>query len=205
MHLTIFNGSPRRKRSNSSILTDWFVEGFIEDSSNKVQVLYLAGTLDFLKHLEAFAYSENIIIIFPLYTDSMPAIVKKFLENVFTYPGLAGKHVGFIVQSGFPESIHSSFVKRYLDKFAERMHWKYKGTVVKGGVEGIQIMPPALTGKLHRRFHRLGKYYADNRIFDPKVVNDLAKPYRLSPGKHFMFRLIRAVGFSNYYLNKKLK
>ena len=38
--------------------------------------------------------------------------------------------VGFVVQSGFPEGLHSRYVERYLEKLAARLGSPYLGTIV---------------------------------------------------------------------------
>ena len=42
MILTIFNGSPKALKSNTKVILDWFLKGFTEDLSNKVETYYLA-------------------------------------------------------------------------------------------------------------------------------------------------------------------
>jgi len=57
-----------------------------------------------------------------------------------------------------------------LKKLARRLHAPYLGTVVKGGVEGIQIKPPLLNRSLRRDFVRLGRRFGETGAFDPQIV-----------------------------------
>jgi hypothetical protein len=182
-----------------------FAEGFLQYSSNQIRVHYLAESSKIENHVEAFHQSEYVVIIFPLYTDAMPAIVKRFLENIYLLSSNPGKNVGFIIQSGFPEAYHSFFVKKYLEKLTLRLQWQSAGTVIKGGVEGIQIMPFFMTRKLFRNFYFLGKYYAHHGCFSDKIVEKLGKPVKFSYTGRAMFRFMQLAGFSNFYWNKKLK
>ena len=50
------------------------------------------------------------------------------------------KSLVFIVQSGFPEAIHSVCIEKYLKKFTSKLNCTYLGTVIKGGVEEIQVI-----------------------------------------------------------------
>ena len=98
------------------------------------------------EHVQAFAEAECAWIGFPLYTDSMPAVVKHFIEALEPLVGRRDNPpIGFLVQSGFPEGLHSRYVERYLEKLAARLGSPYLGTIVKGNGEGVRIMPPQAT------------------------------------------------------------
>jgi len=52
----------------------------------------------------------------------MPGIVKVFIESLEPLCSREGNpDVGFIVQSGFPEAIHSRYVEKYLEKPSLRL------------------------------------------------------------------------------------
>lgn len=72
MQLTIFNGSPRFKNSNSKILTDCFIKGFNSVDKEEITIHYLSTISKTDENCQTFLNAENVIIIFPLYTDSMP-------------------------------------------------------------------------------------------------------------------------------------
>lgn len=205
MKLTIFNGSPRNKKSNSKILMEHFLEGYHKVSPNEVPVYFLANVAKIDEHVKAFEQAETVILIFPLYCDSMPGLVKEFFERVSLMENTRDKKVGFVVQSGFPESIHSTFVEHYLQKLAKRQKWEYIGTVIKGGVEGIQVMPPMMTKKLFGCFNGLGEYFGKNGYFDPEIVESLKKPYKLSKSRLLFFRFGELFGLTNFYWNSNLK
>ena len=99
--------------------------------------------------------------------------------------------IGFIVQSGFPESAHSRYVARYLEKLAERLGCVCKGIVVRGGVEGIQGQPALMTRKLFKSFYQLGKFFGHTRKFDDEIVRRLAKPEKLNK---FRLSLLQYMG-----------
>jgi hypothetical protein len=204
MQLAIFNGSPRKAKSNSTLLINHFLNGYYGTDTHYTHIHYLATTSDTEKHIEVFKKADTLIVIFPLYTDAMPGQVKLFFENIALINS-KGKKVGFIVQSGFPESYHSIFVKRYLDKLASKLEWDYLGTVIKGGVEGIQIMPKSMTGKLFLQFNNLGKYFCETGKFNPIIVGQLATPYRMSFVRRVFFKLMIKTNLANFYWVSKLK
>lgn len=204
MSFTIFNGSPRNKKSNSAILAQEFLKGFAAASTETFELHHLASLRHKSEQLEAFGKASVILFIFPLYTDSMPAIVKAFFEKLYEsgFPG--PKKVGYIVQSGFKESIHSLALAAYLEKFTRRLGYDYLGTVIKGGVEGIQIMPPRMTKKLFADFYRLGLYFGKHTAFDPQLMAKMAKPYRLSKASQWMMKFAPSF-MINFYWNMNLR
>lgn len=205
MKLAIFNGTPRHRKSNSKLLIEHFLKGYNDICSQPVQVHYLANLKQRDEQNEIFKNAEIVIIFFPLYTDCMPGIVKEFFEGVLELKIASSKKIGFVVQSGFPEAIHSIYVERYLEKLTKRIQCEYLGTTIKGGVEGIQIMPAAMTKKLFGRFESLGEYFAKNEEFSPEIKKRLRKPFKMSPMRIFMFNLIARTGLTNFYWNSNLK
>jgi hypothetical protein len=79
------------------------------------------------------------------------------------------------------------------------------GTIIKGGVEGIQIMPPLMTKKLFSKFVDLGEYFAKNETFSKEIQAKLGRPFRMSILRRFLFRLISKTGLTNFYWNSNLK
>jgi NAD(P)H-dependent FMN reductase len=204
MSLAIFNGSPRKTQSNSTLLINYFLNGYYDNSTYNHSIHYLAFATKAREHVEAFVEADTVIIIFPLYTDAMPGQVKFFIESLEGVES-KGKKVAFIVQSGFPEAYHATFVEKYLEKLSRKMGWEYLGTLIKGGVEGIQIMPPSMTRELFSDFEKLGSYFARHQCFDPKIAAKMRTPYRFSLTRRIVFRLMMLLGLSDFYWNSKLK
>ncbi len=206
MKLTVFNGSPRGRGSNTRILLENFLKGFSETEGNKHEVYYLNRVKEEDQFKQAFSDAEYVLLAFPLYTDSMPGVVKCFIESLELFVGRKGNPVlGFIVQSGFPEAVHSRMVERYNEKLASRLGCPYLGTIVKGGAEGIRVQPPRMTAKLFTRFYELGRVFGRDGSFDKSLLEQLAKPERLSRGVLLLLQLLKPTGLLNFYWNKQLK
>lgn len=201
--LSIFIGSPRGKSSNSTILAEKFITGFNSINKIEVPVFYLNQLKNHTDFVEVFKKSQSVILIFPLYTDSMPGIVKSFLEQL--PKSNQNKNMGFVVHSGFPEAIHSTFVEKYLDKLSNRLNCNYLGTIIKGGTEGIKIMPEYMTKSVFRLFIDLGKNYAANGELKREILMKLAKPYKFSRFRLIIFRFLSTLGLTNMYWNMNLK
>lgn len=183
MRLTVFNGSPRGKTSNTKLLMEHFGRGFLEQQSNQMEVVYLSRIRELEHQVDTFAQAEHVILACPLYTDAMPGIVKNFVESLETLCGRPeSPSLGFVVQSGFQEPAHSRYLERYLVKLASRLGCAYFGTAVKGGVEGIQVMPGWMTRKLFNIFYLLGKNYSAESGFDGNLLQKLAPATQGEPG-----------------------
>ncbi|TVQ16461.1 MAG: hypothetical protein EA361_04075 [Bacteroidetes bacterium] len=206
MTLAIINGSPRGQKSNSKILTEHFLKGYrSKNNQGNVVTSYLVGKEKMQENLEVFKQSEQVIIIFPLYTDCMPGMVKEFFEHLPKNNAESRKDLGFIVQSGFPEAIHSVYLGRYLKKLTQRLGYNYLGTVIKGGVEGIQVMPASMTRKLFDSFRSLGEYYAENGSFSEAIKEKLQGSLRMSKAQQIGFKIVGLTGLPNFYWNSNLK
>jgi multimeric flavodoxin WrbA len=205
MKLLIINGSPRGVKSNSTLLAEKFLEGYESINNESLGQFRIVKASESSLIPEKILSVSHIVMIFPLYTDAMPGVVMKFFEEVYSSGVLNGKQLGFIVQSGFPEAIHSVTLEKYLQKLAKRLNAEYLGTVIKGGVEGIQIMPPSMTKKLYANFRLLGEYFAKTGQFEPTIKETLMTPYKLSPSKVKIYKVGAKTGLTNFYWNSKLK
>lgn len=208
MKLTLFNGSPRGKESNTRILLEKFTGGFnaAGNGESDVQLAYLSRVKEVAHHVEMFGNAERVILGFPLYTDAMPGLVMNFIEHL---EPLCGKEnnpdIGFMVQSGFSEPIHSRFVEKYLEKLAERLGCRYLGTIVKGGCEGVRVMSPWMNRKLFDALHRLGLHLGKTGELDKAIIASLAKRERMSGTARFFMSLLDKMGLANAYWNGQLK
>jgi len=202
MKLTVYNGSPRGKSSNTRILLEHFLEGFLTAEGNTYELAYLVRVKESADFIKLFQEAEQVLLVFPLYTDAMPAIVKAFIESIEPLCGRSNNpDIAFIVQGGLPEATHARYVGRYLKKLSKRLGCKYRGTVTKGGIEGIQEQPAMMTRKLFKSFYELGKAYGQRGEFDEQMIRDLAQPERLS---RFKFWLLRFSGHRLFW-NPQLK
>lgn len=204
MQLAIFNGSPRGKKSNTALLLKHFREGFTENGGEVVSYDYLIQEKKLAEQVEHFKQAQTVFIAFPLYVDSMPGIVKKFIEEIGKYDG-RGKKILFLVQSGFPEAVHSEGVKKYLQFLTKRWNTECLGIIIKPGVEGIQIMPGSMTKKLFGKMKIFGSQLIKEGKLKEQDLQKMAKPYKFSKGRLLVFRLMRKIGLANFYWNKNLK
>jgi len=199
--MTVFNGSPRGKKGNTPIMLVELMKGFGRD----YEIHNLIMVKDLEDQVKAFRDADCVWLGFPLYTDGMPAVVKTFIEALEPFKGRENNPpLGFLVQSGFPEGLHSRYVERYLSNLAAILDAPYLGTIVKGNGEGTRIMPAEMNQKLFKNLEILGKGLAENGELDPEVLLSVAKPERYPLILGPLFRAFLKTKMSHSYFDRML-
>lgn len=204
MKLAIFNGSPRGRTSNTKTLLDHFQKGF-ENAGGEIKIVdYLVQEKHLDKQVLHFRESENILLAFPLYVDSVPGVVKQFIETIGNFDG-SDKNIWFFVHSGFPEAIHCEGLVRYLELLSKRWKMNYKGTILKPGTEQIRMRPMKKNSKLFRDFEELGRGVEQTGLFNQEILERFKQPYLYPRNALPVIRLMSKVGIIDRYWNKALK
>ena len=205
MRLTVFNGSPRGKGGNTKQYLDYFLRGFETNDGNTYELAYLNHVKSQEKFVKLFEEAENVIIAFPLYCDSMPAMVKTFIESLESLCGRKGNpNIGFVVQCAFPEAHQIRFVERYLKKLALRLGCNYIGTIVKGQGHGANEMPKSFK-KPFTMFYQLGQIFGKTGEFDTELLRKVAGPEKLSKLMLAIFGFLYKTKIGKKYWDDKLK
>ena len=204
--LTLFNGSPRGTKGNTPIMLAKLGEGFASLPGHTYELHHLKSKHEEEEYLQVFAEAEAVWLGFPLYTDAMPALVKTFIETLEPLRGRRNNPpIGFMVQSGFPEALHSRYIEQYLQKLAARLGAPYLGTIVKGNGEGVRLMPDQANRKLFSMLQALGSGLAENGQLDPdqlaRLIGVERYPAILSP----LFKLIVRTPLVTMYWDGQLK
>lgn len=203
----IYNGSPRGKKGNSLILIRQLIEGMksegLSDDAFEIRHLVLQKNHDIWA--ADFENHTRHIFVFPLYVHSMPGIVMKFLEKLAPLQEKNTVQMSFFVQSGFMESYQSTYLLPYLAHLPSRLNAVYGGTLIKGGIEGIQIRPESSLAKLFNQIKDLGASYINEGVFDYNVAEAFKKPYKLSGMWKWIYKTLKWTGITNFYWNMQLK
>lgn len=207
MKRLLLNGSPRGEASNSRLICAWLAEGMEEAGTPSPDILSLARSGGVEQAVDAFRTADEILLVFPLYTDSMPGIVAAFTNALADLdPAVpSGKRVGYIVHSGFPESAQSEPMAAYLERLSARLGFTHLGTIVKGGSEGLRLNPGSGRSKTSDRFRALGRSLAARGSFDTEALVALACPRRLGPVLRILFRMLALTGLLQMYWNLMLR
>ena len=204
--LTLFNGSPRGRKGNTPIFLDQIAGGFAGGFGGPYEVHHLVRLKDTDQMVDAFARAECAILGMPLYTDAMPAVVKHFIEALEPLVGRENNPpLGFVVQSGFPEALHSRYLERYLEKLAARLGSPYLGTAVRGGGEGTRMMPPEANRRLFESLGALGAGLAAQGRFDPAALQRMVQPERFPAILEPVFRVFLRSKVAHSYFDNMLK
>lgn len=208
MKRLFINGSPRGKESNSRLILSWIAEGMaLSGVGEEIETIDLARTGELDTQIDALLAADEIVWVMPLYTDSMPALDKRFIDSLADVPAdrLRRKRVAFVVQSGFPENIQGETLGLYLSRLSKRCGWTDMGVLVKGGIEGIRIMPPGMTAKTRKLFMEMGSSIVSNGVVEPAIIQKAVKPYTLGFGMRLLFALLKPTGLTNMYWDMNLK
>ena len=206
LHLTLFNGSPRGPKGNTPVMLQQLAQGFVSAGGSIIDTFHLVRQNELASFRDAFATAEAVVIGFPLYTDAMPGIVKAFFEALEPLRGRGNNPaLGFVMQSGFPESTHMRHIERYLAKLAARLDSPYLGSLIKGGGEGIRLMPDNMNRKLFDQLKLLGRSLRLTGQFDPDAVRALAGRERYPAYLIPLFKVLVKTPFLATYWNNQLK
>jgi len=205
MQLTVFNGSPRRKRSNTDVFLQQFYAGINEVEQLEVSVHYLYPANSLESAVQAFIDARRVLLAFPLYVDAMPSGVKSFIESLQPFVERENNpEMLFFVQSGFPEAFHSRAVERYLLKLAQRMGSASPGCIIKGGGEGVKEMPAMMTKGVFRSLHQLGSKYAQTGKLDSSLLKKVAGVERYGWFGRMLAGWFLTTSLSNFWWHKQM-
>jgi len=202
MSLTVFNGSPRGKISNSSIITDWFLGGYQKE--NTIYFLNKSSKTD--AHIKAFVDAEEVLMVFPLYVDGMPGQVKAFFEYLIPFKDkITNKKITFIIHSGFQEGIQNRALEEYLNRFSDLFRLDNYGVIIIPGSEGFRLMPPFILKKKVSLVKELGLSFLEGRPFSKIYLTKLISREKMGGFSKFTFKLGKIFGLTNLYWDSNLK
>ena len=97
------------------------------------------------------------------------------------------------------------YVERYLERLAERLGSPYLGTIVKGGGEGIRIMPPQATFGAVCEPEGAGCRAAQGRAPLPALLKQIAIPERFPRILGPFFQVCLRLPIAHSYFDGMLK
>jgi NAD(P)H-dependent FMN reductase len=201
MKLVIINGSPRGRKSNSRVLTNWIAESI--ENTLDIHEFFAIETKKYQAVINSITDDCSILIAFPLYTDSMPAILKQLLEAIEVIKGKRKNvRIYYIVQSGFTGANHCRFVEKYLVYYIKYMGYTYMGTAVSPAGEGLRLMPKFVTRNVKNKVKQLADNIKENEPYNKRILAKLTK--REKP--NFLFcTLVKSGHFGNGYFKYMLR
>jgi len=142
-------GSPGTKKSNSHFIGKYLMEkigerGWTVDEEFAFHAVRKED--DMTRVLQKMDDSDLVVLAFPLYVDSLPSQMIKFLERVYEHrDGKDGPQPRLVAicQSGFPESKHCDYAVRICQFFARDAGFRWAGGLSVGGgsaVHGTELV-----------------------------------------------------------------
>lgn len=194
--LLIYNGSPRKRGSNSSLILKKVVEAL----GDRIEVRDLKERDKWDAWAEKFKNEKHVMFFMPLYVHAMPSHVMEFIEKLQPSKG----SISFFVQSGFPESSQSYYLEAYFEQLAPRLERTYLGTAIKGGMEGLQMRPANAQGKMIEPIVKTILNLVNEGRYNQEDIRQLASPVYLGKGAQIFFKLFNKV-MNSIMWDQKLK
>lgn len=201
MRRLLLDGSPRGTGSNSALIASWLAEGLVASPEGRPELLHLFRQRELAAQTEAFLAAEEVAIVFPLYTDSVPGILKAFIDGLAEADPakLRGKRLAWVVHCGFPESAHIVPVAAWLHRLSTRLGFVDFGVAMRSGSTPLNLIPTSGKSKAAGLYRRLGEDLGRGHPFDPATLAALARPGRIHPVLLPLFRLLRPTGLLDLY------
>jgi hypothetical protein len=207
MKLILFSCSPRtEKTSNTAAIVSSFKDGFLSCGNEEIEIYYLYKRSKWDNYRIIFRENQEIIFALPLFVECVPGILMEFLESLEPKNNIEGMtKIGFILNSGFEEACQLRTCEKYLEKLPSYLNCKYTGTLIKGGMFDLSIMPDSQKVKRLQPFYEMGKIYAKERFFEKAKVTKFAAPERYSKAFCFFVRLLTPINkIAWLFLSRKL-
>ena len=203
MSLIVYNGSPRGEKSNSTVITKWFLEGYGNDN---VEIRYLNKFKHHLTYAQEIVNYDQVLMVFPLYVDGMPGQVKHFYELLSSLKNkIEDKPITFIIHSGFSDAVQSRVLEQYCNRFSKIFNLNNHGVIIIPGSEGFRLMPPVMTNKKRIAVSKLGASYIKNEQYKKEQLEFLFGKEKSSKFGSILFKIMYKLGLTNNYWNSQLK
>ncbi|MCT8139940.1 hypothetical protein H1D32_20905 [Anaerobacillus sp. CMMVII] len=189
--LVIYNGSPRKSGSNSTLILNKVNEAL----GDRVEIRDLKKRGKWEEWAESFKGEKHVMFFMPLYVHAMPSHVMGFIEKLQVSKG----SISFFVQSGFPESSQSHYLEAYFEQLALRLGRTYSGTAIKGGVEGLQVRPIKAQENMIEPIVKAIVNLVYEGYFNEATIRRLAKPVRFNKSGQLFLKLFTKIGLLNYF------
>ena len=143
-------GSPKGEKSASNSIASYLLEKFQEEGI-KIEKTYIVKDVrtdeGIDKLISKVNGSDALILVAPLYVDSLPAIVIKAMEKIYEHKNSSfkKKQMMAIFNCGFPEPHHNDLAVDMCKKFASLSGMIWAGSITIG-------MGPSLEGRALEKF-----------------------------------------------------
>jgi hypothetical protein len=211
MRWVVYNGSPRGPKSNTHVMLEGVREGMTVIGALEWDEVFLHRTRHHQDAVDRIDGANGVMFGYPLYTDSMPAVMVQFLEILCADPAaisaIRSREIpaAFLVHSGFPDGVHTAHLEDVHKRLCEATGLRYVGTIRKPGSEGVRLMPPKMQKRLFSTLRNAGSLLVNGGTIDPVMRDALARYERPGVFRQAALRVASAVGVTKIYWNQMLK
>lgn len=142
MELVIINGSPRPAKSNSKK----YIEAFLKICKKDFPV-YTSKNDAPEKIWAAVQKATDVLFVFPLYADSVPVSLMKFLKTAPEFPAARGKRIHILINCGFFEPRQNDTALEIMDTFCRQEGFETGSRLCIGSGEAIMNTPFAFIAR----------------------------------------------------------
>lgn len=136
---TLFlNGSPRQQESNSDIIVNYLISK-LQERLIETSKIYLAEAVksndQIIDMFNSINISNSIVLVAPVYFDSLPFIAIKAMELITKYRQSTKVNIPrfyAITNCGFPEEFHNDIAIANARFFAQQCNFKWAGGIGLG-------------------------------------------------------------------------
>lgn len=203
MHIVIINGSPRiQAKSNTEKILEYFLCDFCKNE-NTYEIWRLSDRKQWRSAADAFTQNDRILFALPLFVENIPGIMLEFLEGL-PPKSVPGTQMAFILQGGFPEASQLRCGESFLETLPAKLGCEYAGTLIKGDMFGIRMMPENLVEPELFRFREAGRKFAETGRFTKEYASVFAGPELLPKSTKIKFKLLGSV-MQKYFMTRIAK
>lgn len=135
--MIIVNGSPRAAVSNSKKL----IEIFKNINSKKFNITEFVCRRDNDKICAEFENTDNVLFVFPLYTDGVPSILLQLFKDIEKAEIKNKPKINVIINCGFMEPFQNDTAVEIIKIFSEQCGFEFGSVLCIGSGEAIMDTP----------------------------------------------------------------
>lgn len=135
--MIIVNGSPRAAVSNSKKL----IEVFKNINSKKFNITEFVCRRDNDKICVEFENTDNVLFVFPLYTDGVPSILLQLFKDIEKAETKNKPKINVIINCGFMEPFQNDTAVDIVKIFSEQCGFEFGSVLCIGSGEAIMGTP----------------------------------------------------------------
>ena len=160
--VALIAGSLKRERSSSAMLGEYLCE-HLRANGMATETFWLADVADGAARwddcLRTVRRAHLVVLAFPVYADSLPAIVIEACERIAADPG-ALERLAVVICAGNPEARHCAIAEAQCHRFCEACGASWCGALAMGEGDTIAGRPLGSLGWLQRRTRRALRFAA---------------------------------------------